>query len=160
MTVYLLIFYFLSFNAVEIQKKGIRKYHKGKYKEAIESFSKVKNSKKNFDYYFYFGHSYSLIGNNKLAITLYDSAINIDYRNDLIFFERGFSNFVIGNSNQALKDVNKAIKLNPKNPKYYVNRGTIKYDLGFVESACEDWNRAIELNSKIINLELIEINCN
>ena len=160
MTVYLLIFYFLSFNAVEIQKKGIRKYHKGKYKEAIESFSKVKNSKKNFDYYFYFGHSYSLIGNNKLAITLYDSAINIDYRNDLIFFERGFSNFVIGNSNQALKDVNKAIKLNPKNPKYYVNRGSIKYDLGFVKSACEDWNRAIELNSKIINLELIEINCN
>ena len=160
MTVYLLIFYFLSFNAVEIQKKGIRKYHKGKYKEAIESFSKIKNSKKNFDYYFYFGHSYSLIGNNKLAITLYDSAINIDYRNDLIFFERGFSNFMIGNSNQALKDVNKAIKLNPKNPKYYVNRGTIKYDLGFVESACEDWNRAIELNSKIINFELIEINCN
>ena len=160
MTVYLLIFYFLSFNAVEIQKKGIRKYHKGKYKEAIESFSKIKNSKKNFDYYFYFGHSYSLIGNNKLAITLYDSAINIDYRNDLIFFERGFSNFMIGNSNQALKDVNKAIKLNPKNPKYYVNRGSIKYDLGFVESACEDWNRAIELNSKIINFELIEINCN
>ena len=160
MTVYLLIFYFLSFNAVEIQKKGIRKYHKGKYKEAIESFSKVKNSKKNFDYYFYFGHSYSLIGNNKLAITLYDSAINIDYRNDLIFFERGFSNFMIGNSNQALKDVNKAIKLNPKNPKYYVNRGSIKYDLGFVESACKDWNRAIELNSKIINFELIEINCN
>ena len=110
MTVYLLIFYFLSFNAVEIQKKGIRKYHKGKYKEAIESFSKVKNSKKNFDYYFYFGHSHSLIGNNKLAITLYDSAINIDHRNDLIFFERGFSNFMIGNSNQALKDVNKAIK--------------------------------------------------
>ena len=160
MTVYLLIFYFLSFNAVEIQKKGIRKYHKGKYKEAIESFSKVKNSKKNFDYYFYFGHSYSLIGNNKLAITLYDSAINIDYRNDLIFFERGFSNFVIGNSNQALKDVDKAIKINPNNPKYYVNRGSIKYDLGFVESACEDWNRAIELNSKIINFELIEINCN
>ena len=160
MTVYLLIFYFLSFNAVEIQKKGIRKYHKGKYKEAIESFSKVKNSKKNFDYYFYFGHSYSLIGNNKLAITLYDSAINIDYRNDLIFFERGFSNFVIGNSNQALKDVDKAIKINPNNPKYYVNRGSIKYDLGFVESACKDWNRAIELNSKIINFELIEINCN
>ena len=160
MTVYLLIFYFLSFNAVEIQKKGIRKYHKGKYKEAIESFSKVKNSKKNFDYYFYFGHSYSLIGNNKLAITLYDSAINIDHRNDLIFFERGFSNFVIGNSNQALKDVDKAIKINPNNPKYYVNRGSIKYDLGFVESACEDWNRAIELNSKIINFELIEINCN
>ena len=91
---------------------------------------------------------------------MYDSAINIDHRNDLIFFERGFSNFMIGNSNQALKDVNKAIKLNPKNPKYYVNRGSIKYDLGFVKSACEDWNRAIELNSKIINLEIIEINCN
>jgi len=160
MTVYLLIFYFLSFNALEIQKKGIKKYNKGKYKEAIESFSKIKNSKKNFDYYFYFGHSHSLIGNNKLAITLYDSAINIDHRNDLIFFERGFSNFVIGNSNQALKDVDKAIKINPNNPKYYVNRGSIKYDLGFVESACEDWNRAIELNSKIINNELIEINCN
>ena len=160
MTVYLLIFYFLSFNAVEIQKKGIKKYNKGKYKEAIENFSNIKNSKKNFDYYFYFGHSHSLIGNNKLAITLYDSAINIDHRNDLIFFERGFSNFVIGNSNQALKDVDKAIKINPNNPKYYVNRGSIKYDLGFVESACEDWNRAIELNSKIINLEIIEINCN
>ena len=67
---------------------------------------------------------------------------------------------MIGNSNQALKDVDKAIKINPNNPKYYVNRGSIKYDLGFVESACEDWNRAIELNSKIINYELIEINCN
>ena len=61
MTAYLLIFYFLSFNTLEIQKKGIKKYNKGKYKEAIESFSKIKNSNKNFDYYFYFGHSHSLI---------------------------------------------------------------------------------------------------
>ena len=66
----------------------------------------------------------------------------------------------LGEYQKAVNSYEKAIKINPNNPKYYVNRGSIKYDLGFVESACEDWNRAIELNSKIINNELIEINCN
>ena len=60
----------LLINPVYLENRAIKKYKKGKYKEAIKIFSNQSNNKKNAEYYFYLGHSYSLTGKNSLAITL------------------------------------------------------------------------------------------
>ena len=95
-----------------------------------------------------------------MSIIYYDSAIQINDKKDIVFFEKGFSNFIMGNSIEALKNLNRAIQLNPNNAEYYVNRGTIKYDLGDKESACNDWYNAIKIDYEIINYAMIQSNCN
>ena len=95
-----------------------------------------------------------------MSIIYYDSAIQINDKKDIVFFEKGFSNFIMGNSIEALKNLNRAIQLNPNNAKYYVNRGTIKYDLGDKESACNDWYNAMRIDYEIINYNMIQSNYN
>ena len=154
-------FIFLSINMnINILEKGIRIYNKGKYQKAIEILNKVEKKDRNFEYYFYLGHSYSFLDKNEMSIIYYDSAIQINDKKDIVFFEKGFSNFIMGNSIEALKNLNIAIQLNPNNAKYYVNRGTIKYDLGDKESACNDWYNAIRIDYEIINYAMIQSNCN
>ena len=149
----------LLISPVYFENRAIKKYKKGKYKEAIKIFSNQSINKKNDEYYFYLGHSYSLTGNNSLAITFYDSAISINKKYDLAFSERGFSNFILGNSKNALQDLNAAININPNNANYFVNRGSIKYDLGLEISACEDWKKAISLDNKVIDTNILNVNC-
>ena len=154
-------FIFLSINMnINILEKGIRIYNKGKYQKAIEILNKVEKKDRNFEYYFYLGHSYSFLDKNEMSIIYYDSAIQINDKKDIVFFEKGFSNFIMGNSIEALKNLNIAIQLNPNNAEYYVNRGTIKYDLGDKESACNDWYNAIKIDYEIINYAMIQSNCN
>ena len=156
----ILLLLIINISAEDNIKKGIRKYNKGKYEDAIFEFSKVEKRKKDFEYYFYVGHSYSFAGMNEISISYYDSAYFLNNESDKLFFERGLSNFIIGESNNALKDLDKAIDINPRNAKYYINRGSIKYDLGLIESACDDWYFAISLDKKIIDESIIKINCN
>ena len=154
-------FIFLSINMnINILEKGIRIYNKGKYQKAIEILNRVEKKDRNFEYYFYLGHSYSFLDKNEMSIIYYDSAIQINDKKDIVFFEKGFSNFIMGNSIEALKNLNRAIQLNPNNAEYYVNRGTIKYDLGDKESACNDWYNAIKIDYEIINYAMIQSNCN
>ncbi|MAR85226.1 MAG: hypothetical protein CL869_03405 [Cytophagia bacterium] len=159
----MLINFYLIFlmlvNLDYLENRAIKKYKKGKYKEAIKIFSNQSSNKKNDEYYFYIGHSYSLTGNNSLAITFYDSAIAINKKYDLAYSERGFSNFIMGNSKKALNDLDAAININANNANYFVNRGSIKYDLGLELSACEDWKTAISLDKKVIDARILNANC-
>ena len=149
----------MSFPFQSNLKKAIKKYKNGKYEKAIEIL-KTKNSNKNYDHYFYLGHSYSFIEKNELSILYYDSAISLNDKRDLAFFERGISYFLSGNSRKALDDINKAILLNSESPNYLINRGTIYYDLGMIDSACEDWFKAISMDNESIDYSIIQINCN
>jgi tetratricopeptide (TPR) repeat protein len=159
MFTYLFFLLIVNFPFEDKLKKAIKKYEKGKYEKAIDIL-KSKNNKKDYDLYFYLGHSYSFINKNELSILYYDSAISINNKNDIAFFERGISYFLSGNSRKALDDINKAILLNSENPNYLINRGTIFYDLGMINSACEDWYKAISLDNEIIDYSIIQINCN
>lgn len=140
-------------------KKAVKKYQKGKYEKAIYLL-KTKNKIKSYDYYFYLGHSYSFIGKNELSISYYDSAISINEKKEIAFFERGISYFISGNSRRALEDINRAININSENANYYINRGSIYYDLGMIKSACEDWNKAINIDKNVVDYSLIDVNCN
>ncbi len=140
-------------------KKAIKKYEKGKYDKAIDIL-KTKNKSKNYDHYFYLGHSYSFVDKNELSILYYDTAINLNNQKDIAFFERGISYFLSGNSKKALDDINTAILINSENANYLINRGTIYYDLGMIDSACNDWQNAINMDNDVIDYSIIEINCN
>ena len=156
---YLFYILLVNFPLQNNLKKAIKKYTNGKYEKAI-NILKTKNKKKNYDHYFYLGHSYSFVGKNELSILYYDSAISLNDKRDLAFFERGISYFLSGNSRKALDDINKAILLNSESPNYLINRGTIYYDLGMIDSACEDWFKAISMDNESIDYSIIQINCN
>ena len=97
---------------------------------------------------------------NEISILYYDSAISLNNKKDIAFFERGISYFISGNSRKALDDINIAISINSENANYLVNRGTIYYDLGMIDSACNDWLNAINMDNDVIDYSIIEINCN
>lgn len=156
---YIFFLLFINFPFESKLKKAIKKHEKGRYEKPIDIL-KSKNNNKNYDHYFYLGHSYSFIEKNEISILYYDSAINLNNKKDIAFFERGISYFISGNSRKALDDINKAILLNSKNPNYFINRGTIYYDLGMINSACEDWYKAISMDNEIIDYSIIQINCN
>ena len=75
---------------INILEKGIRIYNKSKYQKAIEILNKVEKKDRNFEYYFYLGHSYSFLDRNEISIIYYDSAIQINDKKDIVFFEKGF----------------------------------------------------------------------
>ena len=156
---YLFYILLVNFPIQNNLKKAIKKYTNGKYEKAI-NILKTKNKKKNYDHYFYLGHSYSFVGKNELSILYYDSAINLNNQKDIAFFERGISYFLSGNSRKALDDINTAILINSENANYFINRGTIYYDLGMIDSACNDWQNAINMDNDVIDYSIIEINCN
>jgi tetratricopeptide (TPR) repeat protein len=160
MIVLLFLFLFNNSELVISYNKGIKNYKKGNYKIAIDLFNIERNNKKRFKHYFYLGHSYSLLGDNKNALKMYDLALSTKFKKSVIYFETGLSYFLIDESEKALQNLNLALKNDPNNPSYLINRGTIKYDLGLKKSACSDWNRAMSLDINSINKELIMINCN
>ncbi|MFL3000022.1 MAG: tetratricopeptide repeat protein [Cytophagales bacterium] len=156
---FFLFLLFINLPSESKLKKAIKKYEKGKYKKVIDIL-KTKNKSKNYDHYFYLGHSYSFVGKNELSILYYDTAINLNNQKDIAFFERGISYFLSGNSRKALDDINTAILINSENANYLINRGTIYYDLGMIDSACNDWQNAINMDNDVIDYSIIEINCN
>ena len=87
---YIFFLLFINFPFESKLKKAIKKYEKGRYEKAIDIL-KSKNNNKNYDHYFYLGHSYSFIEKNEISILYYDSAINLNNKKDIAFFERGIS---------------------------------------------------------------------
>ena len=83
--IYLLFTLIINIPIENNLKKGIRKYNKGKYNEAISIL--LKTESKNFEYFFYLGHSYSFNDRNELSIIYYDSAIYLNNKNDKAFLK-------------------------------------------------------------------------
>ncbi len=157
------LFFLFLFNNSEFDipnNKGVKNYKKGNYKIAIEFLNGERINKKKFKHYFYLGHSYSMIGDNKNAIKMYELALSTKFKKSIIYFELGLSYFLLDENEKALQNLNLALKNDPNNPSYLINRGTIKYDLGLKKSACSDWNKAISLDNNSIDKDLILINCN
>ena len=158
-----IIFFILltfNFNSDLAYNKGIKKYKKGSYKEAIKYFLEEKKKKRKFKNFFYLGHSYSLTGDNKNALKMYKYALTTKFKKSIIHFEMGLSYFLLDKSDEALENLNLAIEYDKNNPQYLINRATIKYDLGLINSACKDWKKAFEIDGNSIDKEIIIINCN
>ena len=92
--------------------------------------------------------TWTLAGYWRNNITLYDHALKVTNRNDLIHNNRGDALFHLGNFTQAISDFDRAIEINPEYAEAYSNRGVAYGELGNHRQAISDYDRAIEINPK------------
>ena len=92
--------------------------------------------------------TWTQVGYWRNNIALYDHALKVTSRNDLIHINRGVAYANLGGYGQAIEDYNRAIEINPKREKAYNNRGIAHAGLSDYTQAIEDYNRAIDINPK------------
>ena len=73
---------------------------------------------RNFEYYFYLGHSYSFLDKNEMSIIYYDSAIQINDKKDIIIFVEA-----------KTKEINKRLK-----KRFNIKISGIDYDAKYIFS--------------------------
>ena len=74
-------------------------------------------------------------GDNAGALADYNTAIELDLNNDLIYGNRAQLHLQTGQLSDALADYNKAIELDPNNADHYYNRADVHEKLGAPEFA-------------------------
>jgi tetratricopeptide (TPR) repeat protein/S1-C subfamily serine protease len=94
------------------------------------------------------GMSKAELGDNKGAITDYDSAIRIDPQFAKAYSNRGVLKAELGDQKAAITDFDTAIRFDAKFAEPYSNRGLAKADLGDKKSAIADYDRAIAINPR------------
>ena len=86
------------------------------------------------------------LGQYEEAILDFNSAIELNNKDDFAYVNRGAAKGQLGMSISALNDLDKGIELNPSFLGFY-NRGVIKAQLGKKAEAIKDFDKAIELDS-------------
>eukprot|EP00004_Rigifila_ramosa_P010102 TRINITY_DN21887_c0_g1_i1.p1 TRINITY_DN21887_c0_g1~~TRINITY_DN21887_c0_g1_i1.p1 ORF type:complete len:298 (-),score=58.29 TRINITY_DN21887_c0_g1_i1:11-904(-) len=84
-----------------------------------------------------------------VAITACSTAIELDSRYGVFFFERAYSLAELRQHAEAIQDLTRAVELNPHDPMFWNNRGWSKQGLQQHSEAILDFTRAIELNNKL-----------
>ena len=92
------------------------------------------------------GNAKSSLGDNKGAITDYDTAISLDPQLANAYSNRGVLKAELGDKKAALTDFETAIRLDPQFAKAYSNRGIVKSELGDNKGAMSDFDTAIGIN--------------
>ncbi|MEI6124525.1 MAG: tetratricopeptide repeat protein [Bacteroidota bacterium] len=85
----------------------------------------------------------------QIAKAYLDTAIMLDKKYDLAYYNRGTLAIFTENYKSALKDFNIAIKLNPNDIEYYYNRGRANYKLQKYSSAFKDFDKVISVQPNI-----------
>ena len=133
-------------NAMEWFAKGHAQVMAGRWKEALDFFTKsIEIDPQYAKAYGNRGVAYDILGNTKQAIKDFDKAIELDPQDAQVYFDRGLAYAKLGNKNQALMDYNKAIELDPEYALPYIIRGNTYRTLGNIQQAIMDFNKAIEL---------------
>jgi tetratricopeptide (TPR) repeat protein len=92
------------------------------------------------------GQAYHRLGQDDLAITEYDRAIEIYALDPSAYIGRADCRVALGDYHEALADYNEAIRLGPSYSRAYSRRGKLYEALGRTELASADYDRAIELD--------------
>lgn len=88
---------------------------------------------------------YKAMGENAMAIELYDALIKANPDSWSLLRDRAEVNFLSKRLGAALLDIEKSIQMNGKDPLSYYMRAKIRWARGDKEYARRDLNRAIEL---------------
>jgi len=136
-------------SATDWFNKGLSSGISGKYREAMENFSKaIELDSKAAGAYVNRGIAYHYLGDYRQAIRDYDRAIELDPKLSRGYFNRGSAYHHLGDYRQAIRDFDRAIELDPKEARAYNNRG-IAYDkLGDKQKAIADLRSAARLGDK------------
>jgi len=93
--------------------------------------------------------TWTQVGYWRNSIALYDHALKITNRNDLVHCNRGLAYNRLGNYRYAIEDFDRAIEINPYYQTAYINRGTTNRELDNITQAISDYSMAIGINPKV-----------
>lgn len=136
-------------HAKQLYQKGISKYNKADYKQAIKLLSRAININPQYSSaYNSRGDAYYRLGNYQKSQQDSSAAIRHNPKDANAYYDRAFSLYLIGEFNGAIIDYNQAIKLNPEYANAYYGRGLARHEIKENDKAIEDLDRAIALNPK------------
>lgn len=129
--------------------KGIGEYEKGRYAEAIISWTKALEIDPNsVSIHYNIGTAHHRLENYQLSIESYNKAIQLDPQNAHAYNNRGVTYKKLKEYEKAIEDYTNAIELNEKDAVAYNNRASSYYYLKEYEKALADSTKAIELDPK------------
>ena len=132
--------------ATEHFKLGLMLNDLGRYKEAIEAFSKAIKLRISYAAAFSSrGDTFNNIGLYEEAIHDYEKAILLKSPSFEIFCKLGTAQYNLGRYQEAIKSFDRAIELNPYYTLAMINRGNSYDNLGYHKEALQDYDRVIEL---------------
>lgn len=127
-------------------QKGIEKYEKGNYKEAVADFTQViAVNPQDANAYNRRGDAFYRLKDYQNAYSDSSKAIELNPKDANAYYDRGFSAYELGKYKEAIADYTKAITLNTKNPYAYYGRGLAYIKRLNHPAAMADFNKAIAL---------------
>jgi len=122
--------------------------NQGKYKEAIDAYSKaIELDTNKYIALFNRGFAYKNWGMPELALADYNKGLKHDSLNAKAFLDRGNIYFDLGNFELAIADFNKAIEIYPQYSNAHNNRGNAYANLKQFDKALSDYNKAIKFRN-------------
>ena len=103
------------------------------------------------NYYITAGNNASTSKQYDLAISNYNSAINIDRNSYIAYNNRAIAYWYKGEFGLAIADCNSSIRVNPNFRDAYINRGNAYYSRAQYELAITDFSKAVSLDSRNVN---------
>jgi tetratricopeptide (TPR) repeat protein len=86
-----------------------------------------------------------IVGNDRLALNVFDQSIRLRPNYTGAFLQRGNLRFTLGDLQGAIADFTEVIRLNPKEAAAFNNRGVLRIRLGDQSAAMADFTEAIRL---------------
>lgn len=134
-------------NAEDYYNKGIEKFDRKDYQEAIKDFNRaIKIAPDYGEAYVKRGNSRYFLGNKRSAIEDYERAIEINPNYAEAYSNRGDLCYELGDYQAAIKDYNRASEINPNYANAYFKRGIVRIYLGDYQRAIEDYTQAVKIN--------------
>lgn len=126
----------------------INLYETKKFKESLSLLEKHSNMIPRIFYYGSKGFINRELEKYSVAIDSFSKAIELDTKDDTMYFNRGLCYIEIKEYKNAIEDYTKVIEFKPEDHFAYYNRGISYAELKEYKNAIDDYTKAIELNPK------------
>ena len=132
---------YLTPDAVEYFRSGVKARQQGQYSEAIQDFTKVIGlNPDDAETYYFRGFTYFNQGKHDHAIKDFTKAIELNPDDAETYHFRGFTHYSKGCYNHAIEDFTKAIELNPDYAEAYLVRRAAYDSQGEYDHAIKDFH--------------------
>ena len=146
---------YLTPNAVEYFRSGVKARQQGQYSEAIQDFTKVIGlNPDDAETYYFRGFTYYNQGNRDDAIKDFTKAIELNPDDAETYHFRGFIHYSNGKYDCAIKDFTKAIELNPDYAEAYLVRRAAYDSQGEYDHAIKDFHATAHYTRGLARLHL------
>ena len=132
---------YLTPDAVEYFRSGVKARQQGQYSEAIQDFTKVIGlNPDDAETYYFRGFTYFNQGKHDHAIKDFTKVIGLNPDDAETYHFRGFTHYSKGCYNHAIEDFTKAIELNPDYAEAYLVRRAAYDSQGEYDHAIKDFH--------------------